>query len=182
MLKKLRIFPGMLAAFLATLCSGCIMAKSTRHIPAVENFELPRYMGKWYEIARLPHSFERGITHVEAEYTLLSDGRIKVINRGSVNNQSTAASGIARFKGRKDRGLLQVTFFYPFYGDYKIIYLDKDYQLAIVTGSSMDYVWILSRTPRLSPEQLQMCLKKLQAWNFAVELLQYPWGLNELTY
>ena len=178
MLNKLHIFYSMLAAFLAAACGGCSSANSTRHIPAVENFELSKYMGKWYEIARLPHSFERNVSHAEAEYTLQDNGKVKVVNRGLRNGQSTSATGSARFIGPTDRGELEVCFFYPFYGKYKIIYLEKDYQSAIVTGDNTNYAWILARTSKLPPEKLIMYLKKLQAWGFATELMQYPWGID----
>ena len=178
MFKKLHIFHSMIAAFTAGFCSGCTASQSTRHIIAVENFDVNKYMGKWYEIARFPHSFERNVTHAEAEYTLLDNGKVKVTNRGLRNGQSTSADGEARFRGKSDRGELEVTFFRPFYGAYRIIYLDDNYQLAIVTGDTMDYAWILAREPHIPPEQLQMCLKKLQAWGFAIELMQYPWGVQ----
>ena len=162
------------AAILTMLLNGCSSSRSTAHIPAVENFELPRYMGVWYEVARLPHSFERDCIKTQAEYILLPDGRVRVINRGERNGKSSSAVGIARPADQSGRGELEVSFFRPFYGKYRIIYLDKDYQLAIVTSSTMDYLWILARRRQLFPEQRELCMKLLKEWNFDIPLLQYP--------
>lgn len=162
---------------LAVSCCGCSNSASTDHIPAVKNLDLPRYMGVWYEIARLPHSFERNVSNAQAEYIMLHDGRVRVINRGKKNQKSTSATGIARARDKSGSGELEVSFFYPFYGKYRIIYLDEDYTLAIVTSDTMDYLWILARKPAITPQQLAMCLKKLQQWGFAAALLQYPNGL-----
>ena len=157
---------------------GCSKV-NTNHIPAVENFKLQRYMGVWYEIARLPHSFERDIVDAQAEYALLPDGRVRVVNRGERNGKPSSITGIARPAGIQSIGDLEVSFFYPFYSKYKIIYLDKDYQIAIVTSDSMDYFWILSRKPQISSKQLADCLKKAQEWGFETKLLQYPNGLPQ---
>ena len=166
------------ALLAALLCSSCTSVKTTDHIPPVSNFNLQRYLGVWYEIARLPHSFERNASDVHAEYILLPNQKVRVINRGKRNGQTIAAVGTATFDGDKNTGLLAVSFFRPFYGTYKIIYLDKDYTLAIVTGDTMDYAWILAREPHISPEKLSMCLRKLDDWGYEVKLLQYPSGTN----
>ena len=160
------------------LCSSCTSVNSTDHIPPVSNFDLQRYQGVWYEIARLPHSFERDASDVRAEYILLPNQKVRVINRGKRNGQTIAIVGTATFEEDKNTGLLAVSFFRPFYSTYKIIYLDKDYTLAIVTGDTMDYVWILAREPHISAEKLSMCLRKLDDWGYEVKLLQYPSGTN----
>ena len=163
----------------ALLCSSCTSVKNTDNIPPVSNFDLQRYQGVWYEIARLPHSFERDASDVRAEYILLPNQKVRVINRGKRNGQTIAAVGTATFEGDKNTGLLAVSFFRPFYSTYKIIYLDKDYTLAIVTGDTMDYVWILAREPVITAKKLDECLNRLRNWGFTVKLLQYPNGLPQ---
>jgi apolipoprotein D and lipocalin family protein len=113
-------------------------------------FELPRYLGKWYEIARLDHSFERGLTRVSAEYSLRDDGGVKVINRGysKEDAQWKQAEGKAYFVNGPDEGYLKVSFFGPFYGAYVIFELDQqDYQYSYVCGPNLSYLWLLSRKP-----------------------------------
>ena len=146
-------------------------------VTVVEGFKLERYLGLWYEIARLDHSFERGLSRVTAEYSLRQDGRIDVVNRGydDAKGQWRTARGIARPAGRPDVGSLKVSFFRPFWADYHIIALDKaDYQYAMVTSSSRSYLWILSRTPTLDEAVLNDLLTKAAAWDYAVDTLIYP--------
>ncbi|ALU42386.1 lipocalin [Pseudoalteromonas rubra] len=121
-------------------------------VQPVGNFELNRYLGKWYEIARLDHSFERGLTRVTAQYSMREDGGVKVINRGfnSVENQWREAEGKAFFVNQDDEAYLKVSFFGPFYGAYVVFELDYDnYQYAFVSGPDTEYLWLLSRTPQV---------------------------------
>ena len=111
--------------------------------------DLNRYLGRWYEVARFDHKFERGLSHCTAEYTLKEEGKIKVVNRGKKNGKWDTAEGKA--KTTDTPGLLRVSFFGPFYSDYRILLLDPDYNFALVGSSSSDYLWILSRTPALDP-------------------------------
>lgn len=125
-------------------------------VTPVSEFELDRYLGKWYEIARLDHSFERGLEQVTAEYTLREDGGVSVINRGySVEDDSwNIAEGRAYFVNEDTQGHLKVSFFGPFYGSYVIFELDQeDYDYAFVSGPTTSYLWLLSRTPEL-PQQI----------------------------
>ena len=166
---------GIFAAALAVLCPGC--APSTDDLPAVGDFSPERYMGSWYEIARLPHRFERGLELVRAEYTLNPDGSIRVVNSGIRNGEARSIVGRARLKAPEaipPTGELEVSFFRPFYGDYRIIELDPEYRYAVVTGSTRDYLWILSREPELDKTQLDAVLKRLAGWNFAVDKLEFP--------
>lgn len=143
-------------------------------ITAVENFDVDRYTGKWYEIARLDHSFERGLTQVTAEYSLRDDGGIKVINRGfnSEDNAWQTAEGKAYFVEDADTGHLKVSFFGPFYGAYVIFELDKaGYQYAYIAGPNRDYLWLLARQPNLSNAQKQDFVASAQAHGFATEQL-----------
>ena len=121
--------------------------------PAVEGFELEKYLGVWYEVARLPNRFERGMTRVTAEYLLQDDGSIQVINSGIKNGIVKSITGTARLQGKPGTGALEVSFFWPFYQEYRIVMLAEDYSYSVVCGSSPDYLWILSRTTGLAPEE-----------------------------
>ena len=154
--------------FLITLIAGC---RSTRHIPAAASLDLNRYMGKWYEIARLPNFFEDGMEQISAEYTLESDNSVKVVNSGFKNGQKKSITGKARLAEDTLNGELEVSFFGPFYSAYRIIKLAEDYRYSVVCGESPDYLWILSRTPELPKEDLQEILEFLSQHKFPVEKL-----------
>jgi apolipoprotein D and lipocalin family protein len=123
-------------------------------IKPIDNFELNRYLGKWYEIARLDHSFERGLEAVTAEYSLREDGGIRVINSGrNTDTQiNQEAEGKAYFVEEPNLGHLKVSFFGPFFGSYVIFELDEDYQTAFIAGNTTNYLWLLARTPKVSQE------------------------------
>jgi len=116
------------------------------NIEPIRNFELNKYLGKWYEIARLPASFEKDLVNVTATYSLMNNGKVKVENEGinKDNKKNKKAIGNAKFGAAQNIGYLRVSFFWPFYGDYKILKLDKDYKYALVF-SSRKLMWILSR-------------------------------------
>ena len=121
-------------------------------IAAVTPFDIERYQGKWYEIARLDHSFERGLSDVSASYRQQPDGSVEVINRGydSKRNDWRQALGRALLTGDTKRASLKVSFFGPFYGGYHVMALDQqNYQWAMVVGPDRDYLWILAREKRL---------------------------------
>ena len=115
--------------------------------------DLSKYLGKWYEIARFDHIFERDMQKVTAEYKLLPDGYIQVTNTGYKDGKLKKSVGKA--KTTKTPGLLRVSFFMNFYSDYRVLMIDKDYQYVLVGGSSPRYLWILSRTPQLDEATLQ---------------------------
>ena len=151
-------------AFLITSCTG-----KPEGMVAVKNFELDRYIGKWYEIARLDHSFERGLNNITAEYSLRDDGGVKVINSGysKDNNEWKQAEGKAYFVDDTDSGHLKVSFFGPFYGSYIIFELDKkDYQHAFISGPSTEYLWLLSRSPQVSDEIINQFKKRSAEFGF----------------
>jgi len=127
--------------------SGCSGAPDG--IEPVNHFELNRYLGKWYEVARLDHSFERGLNQVTADYSMRDDGGVKVINRGfnAEEGEWSEAEGKAYFVQSADVAHLKVSFFGPFYGAYVVFELDSDYQYSFVSGPDRDYLWLLSRTP-----------------------------------
>lgn len=138
---------------------------------AVTNFELQNYLGTWYEVARMDHSFERGMSHVTANYSLGEDGRVEVLNKGYVKEKSKwkEANGHAKFKGLETTGAFKVTFFWPFYGGYHIVQLAEDYSYALVAGDSEKYLWILSRTPQISEEIWQQLIEKASSLGYATQ-------------
>ncbi|MCW8090740.1 lipocalin family protein [Alteromonas sp. ASW11-130] len=140
------------------------------NIKPVTNFELSRYLGKWYEIARLPHSFEEGLSHVTAQYSLREDGGVKVINRGYNKEEQEwdEAEGKAYFVKDENTGHLKVSFFGPFYASYVIINVDENYQHALVTGPDRDYLWLLSRTPELSSDVMEKLVEQAAALGYPV--------------
>ena len=164
----------LLLGLLLLLLVGCRSIDTTADLAPVKDFSLEKYLGTWHEIIRLPHRFEKDLSNVKAEYTLREDGKIKVVNTGEKNGDPKSIVGIAKFKGAEDIGFLRVSFFRPFYGDYKIIDLEPDYSLAIVTSSSRKYLWVLARQPAISDAQLAECLEKIRRWGFDVSKLQYP--------
>lgn len=125
-------------------------------IEAVSPFDAKRYMGKWYEVARLENRFEKNLDNTTAEYTLNADGRITVVNRGRniITGAWEEAKGKAKFAGDENTGSLKVSFFGPFYAGYHVIALDDNYQYALVAGDKLKYLWILSRTKTI-PEEIQ---------------------------
>ena len=159
---------------LSLLLSGCTGVPEG--VEPVKNFELDRYLGKWYEIARLDHSFERGLSRVTAEYTMRDDGGVKVINRGySVKNGAgDEAEGKAYFVGATDIGHLKVSFFGPFYGAYVIYELDQEnYQYALVSGPDRSYLWLLARSPSLDQQIQDKLIAKAAALGFDTSKLIY---------
>ena len=129
------------------LATGCVSGPKVDNAP-VAALDLNRYLGEWYEIARFDHSFERGVEQAKANYSLKDDGTIEVVNSGIKNGKPKTAIG----KGTKTDtpALLRVSFFGPFYADYRVMMIDEDYTYALVGSGGADYLWILSRTPGLS--------------------------------
>ena len=150
---------------------------STSDIAAVRNFEPDRYMGTWYEIARLPQYFERDLDEVTAQYTLNDDGTVRVVNSGVRDGEPTSITGKARLKypdADPQTGELRVSFFWPFYSDYRVIELAPDYSYAVVTAGSRDYLWVLARKPTMPKEQLDGIMERVKALGFEIDKLEYP--------
>jgi apolipoprotein D and lipocalin family protein len=144
---------------------------------AVKDFSLERYLGTWYEIARLDHRFERGLTQVTATYSMRDDGGVRVLNRGYKEKTAkwSEAEGKAYFVDSPDIGRLKVSFFGPFYGAYNIIALEpENYSYALVIGNNRKYMWILAREPSLEPSVLEDLLSKSRKLGFATDDLIYP--------
>lgn len=155
----------------AVLLGGCLGKPAG--IEPVHGFELDRYLGTWYEIARLDHSFERGLTRVTAEYSLRDDGGVRVVNRGFSDeaNQWREAVGKAYFVEAPDVGYLKVSFFGPFYGSYVIFSLDPDYEYAFVAGPDTSYLWLLARAPVIRVDLLQRFMAQADALGFPTDRL-----------
>ena len=145
---------------LLSALTGCLgMPQGVR---PVQDFDLQRYLGKWYEIARLDHAFERGLNRVSADYSMKADGSVRVLNSGyaAADGAWKEAEGTARFAAANDQGYLKVSFFGPFYASYVVFELDPDYRYAFVAGNSTDYLWLLARTPAVPNEVLQRFLER----------------------
>lgn len=156
------------------ILGGCL--GMPKNVQPVTGFELDRYLGKWYEIARLDHSFERGLSKVTAEYTLKSDGGVSVINQGfsESNNEWKEAEGKAYFVNETTSAYLKVSFFGPFYGSYIVFELDQEnYQYAFVSGPDTDYLWLLSRTPNVNPKIISKFVKMSTERGFNTDNLIY---------
>lgn len=168
--SRLLIMRKLLAGILALALAGCTGVPEG--IEPVTGFNAERYLGTWYEIARLDHSFERGLSNVHVEYSRNDDGSIKVINRGYNTEEGKweIADGRAVFVEDEDTGHLKVSFFGPFYASYVVFELDKkNYSYAFVTGYNRDYLWFLSRTPEVSEEAIEAFRQRARAEGFNLE-------------
>ena len=159
---------------LVGLSTGC--TEPPKGITPISQFDVTRYQGKWYEIMRLDHRFERGLSNVTATYTLHKNGTIEVVNRG-LDRESCEwkeARGTATFLGKETTASLSVTFFWPFSGGYHVLALDKkNYQYALVSGPSRDYLWILARKSSLKPKIKNKLISIAQQNGFSTgELIQ----------
>jgi apolipoprotein D and lipocalin family protein len=156
------------------LFTGCLGMPAQVH--PVNDFDLNRYLGQWHEIARLDHSFERGLEQVTASYSQRDDGGVRVINRGysTIDDEWRDAEGKAYFMNEPTEGYLKVSFFGPFYGSYVIFELDQDYQYAFIAGANTDYLWLLARQPTVGPKLIAHFEQRAQALGFDTEKLIYP--------
>ncbi len=138
----------------ALIFTGC--SSVTDVAEPVANFDLERYLGSWYEIARIDFRFEKDMDQTTATYSMNSDGTVRVINRGYdfIKNEWKESIGKARFRGDETRGALEVSFFGPFFSEYNILALDPDYKYALVGGKTYDNLWILSREKTI-PENIR---------------------------
>ncbi|MBW2940613.1 lipocalin family protein [Zhongshania sp. CAU 1632] len=146
-------------------------------VKPVTGFELNKYLGKWYEIARLDHSFEEGLSQVTAEYSLRDDGGVLVVNRGffAEDNIWKEAEGKAYFVNSDTEAYLKVSFFGPFYGSYVVFELDHDdYQYAFISGPNHKYLWLLSRTPTVKPELIEKFKRMSADRGFDTTKLIFP--------
>ena len=152
--------------------TGCL--GMPENVKPVRDFEIDRYLGNWYEIARLDHSFEQGLERVTADYSLREDGGVSVINRGysAKKKKWKVSKGKAYFVNETTEGYLKVSFFGPFYGSYVIFELDREnYEYAFISGPDLSYLWLLSRKPDLDKEIIEKFKKKSRSLGFDVNEL-----------
>lgn len=147
------------------LLSACSKNRINQEI-IIKNFDLNRYLGTWYEIARTDNWFERNLINVKAQYILMEDGKVKIINSGYniKKKKEKTIKGVA-YLPKPNIGQLKISFFRPFYSDYNIVLLDKEYQYAVVIGENYNYLWILSRTPKISNKLYSELLLKIKKLN-----------------
>ncbi len=162
--------------FFCIFICGCAPSKemNTESIPAVKQISIPQYLGTWYEIVRMPHWFENGLEKTTATYTLRKDGDIDVLNKGwNVEKQEwKEANGKAWIPDSTAGALLRVRFFWPFASDYKVIALDTAaYSYSMITSGTKDYLWILSRTPKMQDSLYQHLIKQAIDFGFDVSKL-----------
>lgn len=159
------------------ICGSVFLASCTgvpEGIRPVSGLDADRYLGTWYEVARLDHSFEEGLSRVSAEYSLMDDGSIEVTNRGynAENGEWSVAEGRAVFVDDRDIGHLKVSFFGPFYSSYVVFELDKaGYQYAYITGYNRDYLWFLSRIPEVSDAAMAAFRERAREEGFELDEL-----------
>ena len=160
----------LLTLLIMCLCffTGC-KAQSQVDNSVSGDLDLDRYLGDWYEIARFDHKFERGIQYCKANYSLREDGKVAVLNTGIKDGKLSEAKGKAKLTDNPR--ILRVSFFGPFYGDYRIMLLDEDYQWVLVGGSDENYLWILARTPKISDEVKETILAEATRRGYDVSKL-----------
>lgn len=165
---------GLCALVWLFLVGGCV--GTPNGVQPVTDFEIDRYLGTWYEIARLDHSFERGLSRVTAEYSLRDDGGVRVVNRGydAKAGKWSESVGKAYFVEDENLGYLKVSFFGPFYGSYIVFELDREqYRHAFISGPNTSYLWLLSRTPTVSEEVAARFLERAQTLGFETDELVF---------
>lgn len=184
MIRKPRV-PLLLAtvALVATLgLGGCASNAPPDGVTPVTAFDVNRYQGRWYELARLDHAFERGMTNVSATYRVQADGSVKVVNQGYDPSQQRwrEAVGKAYFLGAPTTASLKVSFFGPFYGGYHVAALGSHYEWALVIGDSVRYGWILARDRQMEPQQLRQIVLQAQALGIAPSA--WHWVAHDLNH
>ena len=169
------MFANIFLITLLTLIASAAIAVEDRtdELKVVQSVDLTRYVGLWYEISRLPNTFQKKCSGVvTANYTMRADGKIEVINRClKASGKYATAKGTAKIVDKKTNAKLKVTFFWPFYGDYWILDLGPNYEYAVVGEPGRKYLWILSRSPQMDEELYQQLLQKMAAQGFNTELM-----------
>ncbi|KAB1230844.1 lipocalin family protein [Chryseobacterium viscerum] len=152
-MKNKTFFKFFLACTVLSALIGC--SSMPEKAEAIKNFDVNRYLGTWYEIARFDYRFEKDLDNAMAQYSLNKDGSVKVVNSGFnfKKNKWVSVDGTAKFRGDKKTAALKVSFFGPFYAGYNVVALE-DYKYALVAGKDLDYLWILSREKAI-PENIK---------------------------
>lgn len=155
------------------LLAGC--AQIPDGVEPVQGFDSGRYLGTWYELARLDHRFERGLEDITATYTSRADGDIEVLNRGYdvAKGEWREIQGRAKFIGSPNVASLGVSFFGPFYGGYNVVDIDPEYQIALVSGPTRDYLWVLARRPDPPRAEIERVVRRAAELGFDTAGLIY---------
>lgn len=153
-MKKIKLIETTFIACGILLLNSC--ASIPKNAKPVDNFDINRYLGTWYEVARFDFRFEKDLENTSAQYGLDKNGNVTVLNSGHnfVKEKWSKADGLAKFRGDKTVAALKVSFFGPFYSGYNVVALDENYQYALIAGKNLDYLWILSRTKSI-PEEIK---------------------------
>lgn len=171
----MRLWTFAVAAAATCLLVACRSPTPPKDVTVVDNFDAKRYLGTWYEIARLDNRFEKGLEQVTANYSLKDNGDIRVLNRGYDPRRQRwkESEGVARFTGSPTRAALKVSFFGPFWGGYNVIALDEDYQHALVCGPNRSWLWILSRSPELDAKTRDTLVQEAAKQGFDINQLHW---------
>ncbi len=172
-MRNLIKFKAIIVIALMAVISSCSESKS---LETVKNFDVKKYQGVWYEIGKLPNRFEEGLECVTAEYTLLKNGDIKVVNKGRVEGESEEMDiieGKAWVPDSEYPAQLKVEFFWPFSGDYYIIQLDQEYQWALVGSPNRKFLWVLSKDKNMDEKFVNKLLQKASASGFDISKFEY---------
>lgn len=173
MKRKNKILTTIISIGVSALLNSC--ASIPQNANAVENFDIDKYLGTWYEIARFDFRFEKDLDNVSAQYSLNEKGNVIVLNSGYnfIKKEWEKAEGLAKFRGDKDLAKLKVSFFGPFYSGYNVVALDANYQNALIAGKNLDYLWILSRTKYISKEVKTNYLKTAKKIGYDTSRLKW---------
>lgn len=167
---KLKHF--ILPLFLIFFANSCAQTtKNDIDVKTVENLDIEKYLGTWYEIARFDHSFERDLVGVTATYSMRKDGKIAVLNQGyknTLDGKHSKAKGKAKIPNPNEPAKLKVSFFLFFYGDYFVLELGENYEYAMIGSSSPNYFWILSRTPQIDEKTYNMLIENAKKRGYDV--------------
>lgn len=168
----------------SALIYACANQKNlhSKKLETVQRFEVNKYLGLWYEIARIDFKHEKDLKNVTANYSLKENGKIKVVNRGFnyVKNNWQEAEGKATFRGAEDRGALKVSFFGPFYSEYNVVMMEPEYENVLVFGKNTDYLWILSRKKSIPPTVKEKFIQ--YAAQYGYDLSRIVWTIQDENY
>lgn len=169
----MKLWPVVTGVAIALTLVACKTPTPPKGVQPITHFDASRYLGKWYEIARLENRFERGLEQVTATYGQRSDGGISVLNQGYDPRKQkwNESEGKAYFTGAPTTAALKVSFFGPFYGGYNVIALDDEYKYALVSGPNRDYLWILARTPTIPDKVKDDYVRIARSLGFRVDQL-----------
>lgn len=172
---KINMHKLILPLFIFLLFFSGTPQKDMVNTATVKNLDIQKYLGTWYEIARFPHSFEKGLVGVTANYSMAEDGKIKVVNqgyKGTLDGKLDVAVGKAKIPDMNDPAKLKVSFFWFFYGDYYVMELDSEnYEWAVIGSSTPKYLWILSRKPQMDPVIYKDLIKRIEARGYKLDKL-----------